>query len=920
MELCDTTDDIRKVIKSTHNFPVKHHNEVYQAESEVIYHVSAAVPHKLTISKHSAILEEFIKLNEVPDDITTLVITYFPDKPERLIDITHDYYIAFTKTIFNLIKKLNTLLKTNTYKVLFLSNLDYEFSSIFNAIVKCWKSENSNYWLKSVAIDINQDTNLEQIINNELSSKATLSLQNSVEYHSNKRVRSELVELTEHNQKHYIKSGDVIFVTGGSRGIVPGMLFSLCSTIPNLTLIVTGRSPSNYKSNKINGTSDNTHEINSNLKKLSRISNLDYVVCDISNYDSFTQVLEATKKKYQKIDAFIHTAGLSIDQTVDKISYSEWRAVLDTKIVPLIALSKTLDINKLKIFIGFSSAAALFGNLKQAAYSAANSVLEKFTHNIKTCCPAKSLAFTAIEGGMVSDGLRAVMKTLDLTCISQKSIENCLVESMNHHNNGKTIEYIANDKMFVSQIDKESIERSIFDRFIGSYYEINHQSSSINVPIKLNTHDLARFNDHKFFGKKVVPASFILDKILNLCTTIYPNQQYIRIKEYHAAEMIVVSEKHNQTSHLMFSIRFNSEQTEIHLLEGKRLKATAIIDEQADLTPAHTHFVDEITADTSSAQVYGPDKIDLGSEYHIISKVNNLNPLAVSINTTIDDKCFSPYEAAMESITQGIALYSSHYHHYPCFPYKIKNLNIKLKHIACKFHVAIGVHNFPLQEPICSTTVQVSDESGNQLVSCETWNNVYNRFLDLEITDKEIYGKAKVNDLKLKSQISKAAGIDPCHYFEFHNIDIECNDVLKCAMALVLSKLGITNKLEFEFNTNIFSTTYLERHIKAAISGDSVYIFAISQPFDIVLPTKSSIDITSVIIDEKIPVIQGQKFTEQLITSCSELLRLHSDNLKELQSTQDGYRVIGNKSSHIVKTFGDLLFAYQDSYSFRKTG
>jgi NADP-dependent 3-hydroxy acid dehydrogenase YdfG len=905
LDLCDSTDNFTKYIKVVSDLPFENN---YINESNLpsdILVVAFNNNHSPTFTAtHKTIpYEEFITLNSIQDKPTTLVFLTSAKDILSINDTFYSEYIDYTHKAFNTIKKINSILKENNkIKVLFLNDSKSHFAKIFTAAVKCWKQEAPKFWLKAISVNALEDIDLDKILAFELKSNETLTLQDTVDYVDNLRVRPELQKLDYTTDNHCIKSGDVVFVTGGGKGVVAHMVYELCSIIPNLTLVITGRS-------KPNSTS---LELTNNLAKLNKISKLEYIVCDITNHEQLTNTLNKTLQKHKKIDAFIHAAGLSIDSTVDKLNYTDWRLVLDTKILPLLVLHNTINIKQLKILISISSAAALFGNIRQSSYSAANSVLESYTNSLSTKCHSKTLSFSAIEGGMVSDGLRAVMKTLNLTCLSVQSISSSLVDSMNNDFNGQTIEYISNDQFFINKIEAERKERAILNSFKGSKIVLEKNNKLIRIPIKIVLKEHPKLKMHRFFGRIVVPASHILNTIIKVYRVLYPEHSEIIISEYNALSMIVLDENTNKATTLNYILQTNEDTTTINIeLDNSKKSSVIIKHPRTENSQLDRHTIENHETEPYYDKCYGSNKIDLGTDYQIIQSVNNLDSLGVSLVTTTKETTLDPCEAALESITQSNALYTTCFYQTPSFPYKIKQLAVKTCISSEKFRVNSILNNYPLIEPLCSTRTFISDSSGNPIGSCKEWINVYNRFIHFDETEYLIKGEAKIDDLNMKTALSRAAGIDPSHYFITHNININCHDILKISLAILLARLGIDNKIELNTHNNTLSGEYSGGFVKAVMFDDTVYVFALSTDFEVISFNPNQTDECHVDMDTRIPVLHGLQYAKSLLNTGTALLNQSSDKQTKIRSLDHWVEIIGEKTTYKAKLYNNLLFAYK---------
>jgi NAD(P)-dependent dehydrogenase (short-subunit alcohol dehydrogenase family) len=97
-------------------------------------------------------------------------------------------------------------------------------------------------------------------------------------------------------------------------------------------------------------------------------------------------IIEDAVKRFGRIDAVVNNAGILRDAIWHKMSYEDWRAVIDVNLTGAFNVSKAATPyfreQQSGSFIHFTSTSGLIGNVGQANYSAAKLGLVALSHSI----------------------------------------------------------------------------------------------------------------------------------------------------------------------------------------------------------------------------------------------------------------------------------------------------------------------------------------------------------------------------------------------------------------------------------------------------------------------------------------------------------------------------------------------------------
>ncbi|CAN8105526.1 unnamed protein product [Discula destructiva] len=147
--------------------------------------------------------------------------------------------------------------------------------------------------------------------------------------------------------------------------------------------------------------------------------------CDIADETSTSSLLEwiANDAKLPPIRGVIHSAMVLHDVLFEKMSYADYKAVIESKVQGAWNLHRALDggeghasTSSLDFFVAISSVSAIVGNRGQAAYAAANAYLDALVqHRLTKGLPAVSLALAAVsDAGYLADSEGGAARAADV--------------------------------------------------------------------------------------------------------------------------------------------------------------------------------------------------------------------------------------------------------------------------------------------------------------------------------------------------------------------------------------------------------------------------------------------------------------------------------------------------------------------------
>lgn len=200
----------------------------------------------------------------------------------------------------------------------------------------------------------------------------------------------------------------VVLATGGHRGITAETLKAI--TVPGMTLVIVGRSPippnEAAATAGLSGRPELLHtliaeacargeslspvtlekqlesllagrEIRGNLAWFQQRCTVDYRPLDVTDGEGFSSLIADIYKRYGRLDAVIHGAGVIADKLLVDKKPEVFTRVFETKTLSTYILQQGLDFDSLKLLVFFSSVAGRYGSRGQSDYAAANEIVTR---------------------------------------------------------------------------------------------------------------------------------------------------------------------------------------------------------------------------------------------------------------------------------------------------------------------------------------------------------------------------------------------------------------------------------------------------------------------------------------------------------------------------------------------------------------
>jgi len=247
----------------------------------------------------------------------------------------------------------------------------------------------------------------------------------------------------EGTQTAALEAGSVVVVSGGARGVTASSVAKLAEAW-NVRLALLGRSKlvewpegvplstdavqltgalaaaANSRGETVDlaGIQQEARSLAASAEVRMSLAELDargietlYLSADVTDTEQIGEALAHVREKWGPISGIVHGAGVLRDKALAEITPDRVADVFGPKVEGLSVLLEATSDDPIKMIALFSSIAARAGNAGQAAYSAANEVLNKVAaaeaHRRGDQCRVRSYNWGPWAGGMVDAGLAA---------------------------------------------------------------------------------------------------------------------------------------------------------------------------------------------------------------------------------------------------------------------------------------------------------------------------------------------------------------------------------------------------------------------------------------------------------------------------------------------------------------------------------
>jgi acyl transferase domain-containing protein/acyl carrier protein len=210
----------------------------------------------------------------------------------------------------------------------------------------------------------------------------TRALDQQVRYKSLKRYVASVQEMPSPNGikplSHQSKERELpwrenglYLITGGMGGLGLILAKEIMNSVGGVRIFLTGRSVLDQEQQAL------VQLLNDSVGNATTI---EYRIMDVVDLNAVDTVVSGIYSEYGHLDGVVHCAGVSRDGYILSKKLAEVDEVLGPKVSGVINLDEATKDIPLDFFVVFSSMAGVLGNVGQADYATANSLLDSYSH------------------------------------------------------------------------------------------------------------------------------------------------------------------------------------------------------------------------------------------------------------------------------------------------------------------------------------------------------------------------------------------------------------------------------------------------------------------------------------------------------------------------------------------------------------
>lgn len=279
-------------------------------------------------------------------------------------------------------------------------------------------------------------------------------------------------------------------------------------------------------------------EIRSNLAKFRQLgAQVEYLVADVKDESAFGSLIEDIYRRYGRLDAVIHGAGIIEDKLIVDKELSSFERVFDTKVDSAFILSRHLRPESLKWLVFFGSVAGRYGNRGQSDYGAANEVLNRLAWQLDSQWAGTRVV--AINWGpwdrtgMASEAVKQQFRERGVIPIPPSVGRQFFWAELNYGKKGAA-EVIAGEAPWESHEESAAkLPLAIASRpfpFISGSPQLQ-PDSKVTLEHVFSLENDPYLEDHCLDGKAVLPATGGLEWLAEFTQAAWPDWQVSEIRD-----------------------------------------------------------------------------------------------------------------------------------------------------------------------------------------------------------------------------------------------------------------------------------------------------------------------------------------------------------------------------------------------------
>ena len=203
--------------------------------------------------------------------------------------------------------------------------------------------------------------------------------------------------------------GQVAVVTGASRGIGRAIASRLASEGADLVLGARGV--------------DGVEAASAALAEEYPDGRFLPVGCDVSSWDSVSELMDRTVEKFEKIDFLINNAGITRDNLVMRMKKEEWDDVLAANLTGVFNTCRLAARQMLRQragrIVNITSVVGLLGNAGQVNYAASKGGVISLTYSLAREMASRGVLVNAVAPGFIETDMTAAMPEAAREAVSE---------------------------------------------------------------------------------------------------------------------------------------------------------------------------------------------------------------------------------------------------------------------------------------------------------------------------------------------------------------------------------------------------------------------------------------------------------------------------------------------------------------------
>ena len=203
--------------------------------------------------------------------------------------------------------------------------------------------------------------------------------------------------------------GQVAVVTGASRGIGRAIASRLASEGADLVLGARGV--------------DGVEAAGAALAEEYPDGRFLPVGCDVSSWDSVSELMDRTVEKFEKIDFLINNAGITRDNLVMRMKKEEWDDVLAANLTGVFNTCRLAARQMLRQragrIVNITSVVGLLGNAGQVNYAASKGGIISLTYSLAREMASRGVLVNAVAPGFIETDMTAAMPEAAREAVSE---------------------------------------------------------------------------------------------------------------------------------------------------------------------------------------------------------------------------------------------------------------------------------------------------------------------------------------------------------------------------------------------------------------------------------------------------------------------------------------------------------------------